>query len=66
MCLIDCIIFVAILFSWLWQVFAYVFVCRFWNMSKTFQEIRLVFDRYIQNSLKSSTRKKRKSGKEIK
>ena len=36
------------------------------KVSKGFGEIRLVFDRYISQSLKSRTRKKRTSGNEVK
>ena len=38
---------------------------RIVKMSQNYNEIRLVFDRYITCSLKSRTRKKRKSGYEI-
>ena len=34
-------------------------------LGQGFQEIRLVFDQYIKDSLKSRTRKKRTSGKEV-
>lgn len=35
------------------------------KLSQNFEEVRLVFDRYIDDSLKERTRKKRTSGKEV-
>ncbi|XP_066928999.1 uncharacterized protein [Clytia hemisphaerica] len=48
-----------------WKHFAEAFVEKVKNVSKGCDEIRLVFDRYISQSLKSRTRKKRTSGNEV-
>ena len=47
------------------QDLAEVFNKKVMFLWQGFQEIRLVFDRYIKDSLKSRIRKKRTSGKEV-
>ena len=47
------------------QDFAEAFIKKILRIGKDFAEIHVIFDRYIQNSLKSRTRHHRTSGKEV-
>ena len=48
-----------------WKEFAEGFVALMMTVSQGFDEIRLIFDRYIIQSLKSRARKKRTSGNKV-